>query len=60
MLTKIRAGYKGSKKTHNNNPYEGVKLEDIDLATFDPLKYYKLPADPWHIICRWKKEGKVE
>lgn len=39
--------------------YEGVRPEDIDLATFDPTKYYKLPADPWHIICRWKKEGEA-
>jgi carbon catabolite-derepressing protein kinase len=30
--------------------------ENIDLATFDPIKYYKLPADPWHIVCRWKKD----
>jgi carbon catabolite-derepressing protein kinase len=28
------------------------------MRTFDPVKYYKLPADPWHIICRWKKDGK--
>lgn len=32
-------------------------MKDIDLATFEPLKYYRLPADPWHIVCRWKKEG---
>ncbi|KAI1809539.1 Pkinase-domain-containing protein [Poronia punctata] len=40
----------------DQNPYEGVPLEHIDLKTFDPTKYYKLPADPWHITCRWKKE----
>ncbi|KAI8633843.1 protein kinase SNF1 [Xylariaceae sp. FL1651] len=39
-----------------DNPYEGIPLEQIDLRTFDPVKYYKLPADPWHITCRWKKE----
>jgi hypothetical protein len=53
----FRGGYKGSKKTYN--PYEGVNPEEIDLATFEPIKYYKLPADPWHIICRWTKEGMV-
>jgi carbon catabolite-derepressing protein kinase len=39
------------------NPYEGMKPEEIDLATFKPTKYYKLPADPWHIVCRWTKQG---
>ncbi|KAI1751770.1 protein kinase SNF1 [Xylaria castorea] len=38
------------------NPYEGIPLDQIDLKTFDPIKYYKLPADPWHITCRWKKD----
>ncbi|KAI1738987.1 protein kinase SNF1 [Xylaria scruposa] len=38
------------------NPYEGISLDRIDLKTFDPVKYYKLPADPWHITCRWKKD----
>ncbi|KAI0450263.1 protein kinase SNF1 [Xylaria acuta] len=38
------------------NPYEGISLDQIDLKTFDPVKYYKLPADPWHITCRWKKD----
>ncbi|KAI1081450.1 Pkinase-domain-containing protein [Whalleya microplaca] len=38
------------------NPYEGMSLDEIDLDTFDPIKYYKLPADPWHIVCRWKKD----
>ncbi|RYC65566.1 hypothetical protein CHU98_g638 [Xylaria longipes] len=38
------------------NPYEGLSLDQIDLKTFDPVKYYKLPADPWHITCRWKKD----
>ncbi|KAI0443748.1 protein kinase SNF1 [Xylaria telfairii] len=38
------------------NPYEGIALDQIDLKTFDPVKYYKLPADPWHITCRWKKD----
>ncbi|KAI0394072.1 Pkinase-domain-containing protein [Xylariaceae sp. FL0594] len=37
------------------NPYDGVPPEQIDPKTFDPTKYYKLPADPWHITCRWKK-----
>ncbi|KAK6067496.1 Carbon catabolite-derepressing protein kinase [Seiridium cupressi] len=51
-----QAAYKSSKKTNVVNPYEGMKPEEIDLATFEPTKYYKLPADPWHIICRWTKE----
>ncbi|KAI0102038.1 protein kinase SNF1 [Nemania sp. FL0031] len=38
------------------NPYEGIPLDRIDLKTFDPIKYYKLPADPWHITCRWRKD----
>ncbi|KAI1133460.1 protein kinase SNF1 [Nemania abortiva] len=38
------------------NPYEGIPLGQIDLKTFDPIKYYKLPADPWHITCRWRKD----
>ncbi len=42
------------------NPYEGVPVEKIDPKAFDPIKYYKLPADPWHIICRWRKDGKLE
>ncbi|KAI1851034.1 hypothetical protein JX265_004566 [Neoarthrinium moseri] len=48
--------YKGSRKDQSSNPYEGMKPEDINLSTFDPLKYYKLPADPWHIVCRWRKD----
>ncbi len=39
------------------NPYAGVSMHQIDPKTFDPIKYYKLPADPWHIICRWRKNG---
>ncbi|KAI4597452.1 Protein kinase [Pestalotiopsis sp. 9143b] len=49
-------GYKGSKRAQTPNPYEGVKPEEVDLATFKPTKYYKLPADPWHIVCRWTKQ----
>ncbi|ETS74914.1 hypothetical protein PFICI_13398 [Pestalotiopsis fici W106-1] len=45
-----------SKRAQAPNPYEGMKPEDIDLATFKPTKYYKLPADPWHIVCRWTKQ----
>ncbi|KXJ87662.1 kinase-like domain-containing protein [Microdochium bolleyi] len=42
--------------TPHGNPYRGKKPEEIDPANFDPAKYYRLPADPWHIICRWKKD----
>lgn len=35
-----------------------MSVNDIDVDTFDPIKYYRLPADPWHIVCRWKKEGR--
>ncbi|KAI0842616.1 Pkinase-domain-containing protein [Hypoxylon sp. FL0890] len=42
----------GAKK----NPYEGMSPDEIDLETFDPIKYYRLPADPWHIVCRWRKD----
>ncbi|KAI0514563.1 protein kinase SNF1 [Xylaria bambusicola] len=38
------------------NPYNGVPLEQIDMHKFNPTLYYKLPADPWHITCRWKKD----
>ncbi|KAI0134486.1 Pkinase-domain-containing protein [Xylariales sp. AK1849] len=48
-------GFQNSRKEFPN-PYEGMKPEDIDLATFDPTKYYRLPADPWHIIARWRKD----
>ncbi|KAI1824298.1 protein kinase SNF1 [Xylaria intraflava] len=44
------------KGAYRKNQYDGVPLEEIDLATFDPVEYYKLPADPWHIRCRWKKD----
>ncbi|KAI0024246.1 protein kinase SNF1 [Xylariomycetidae sp. FL0641] len=39
------------------NPYEGMQPEEIDLKHIDPTKYYNLPADPWHIKCRWRKDG---
>ncbi|KAL7623171.1 Protein kinase [Parahypoxylon ruwenzoriense] len=42
--------------SEEKNPYEGMSPDEIDLETFDPIKYYKLPADPWHIVCRWKKD----
>ncbi|KAI1390003.1 Pkinase-domain-containing protein [Hypoxylon trugodes] len=47
-----------SKTLHDGdiNPYEGLSPDEIDLETFDPIKYYRLPADPWHIVCRWKKD----
>ncbi|KAI0594631.1 protein kinase SNF1 [Biscogniauxia sp. FL1348] len=38
------------------NPYEGIPPEHIDIKSFDPCKYYNLPADPWHIVCRWRKD----
>lgn len=41
------------------NPYDGVPMDEIDPQNFDPVKYYRLPADPWHIICRWRKDGKL-
>ncbi|KAK8098245.1 Sucrose non-fermenting protein kinase 1 [Apiospora kogelbergensis] len=47
--------YKSSHKG-SQDPYEGMSVNDIDVDTFDPIKYYRLPADPWHIVCRWKKE----
>ncbi|KAK8085257.1 hypothetical protein PG997_006528 [Apiospora hydei] len=47
--------YKSSHKD-SHDPYAGMSANDIDVATFDPIKYYRLPADPWHIVCRWKKE----
>ncbi|KAI1500790.1 protein kinase SNF1 [Biscogniauxia marginata] len=46
----------GGKMPEKINPYEGVPPEHIDLKTFDPCKYYNLPADPWHIVCRWRKD----
>ncbi|OTB07007.1 hypothetical protein M426DRAFT_54380 [Hypoxylon sp. CI-4A] len=42
--------------TDGRNPYEGMHPDEIDLETFDPIKYYRLPADPWHIVCRWRKD----
>jgi carbon catabolite-derepressing protein kinase len=51
-----RNGTFAPKPRDTSNPYEGIPPEHIDLSTFDPLKYYKLPADPWHLICRWRKD----
>ncbi|RWA08263.1 hypothetical protein EKO27_g6827 [Xylaria grammica] len=48
-------GVSGQGFVEKGNPYDGIPLDQIDMNTFDPVKYYKLPADPWHITCRWKK-----
>ncbi|KAI5860297.1 Pkinase-domain-containing protein [Durotheca rogersii] len=45
-----------SRAREEGNPYESLSPDEIDPETFDPIKYYKLPADPWHIVCRWKKD----
>lgn len=50
------SGFKEPRKSKPPNPYELMAIEDIDMSTFDPIKYYGLPADPWHIICRWRKD----
>ncbi|KAI2618179.1 Pkinase-domain-containing protein [Hypoxylon sp. NC1633] len=47
---------KFSDQSDESNPYEDMAPDEIDLETFDPIKYYKLPADPWHIVCRWRKD----
>ncbi|KAI1103159.1 Pkinase-domain-containing protein [Jackrogersella minutella] len=47
---------KTPEEEKENNPYEGIPIGEIDLETFDPIKYYRLPADPWHIVCRWRKD----
>ncbi|OTA90506.1 hypothetical protein M434DRAFT_22912 [Hypoxylon sp. CO27-5] len=47
---------KAHSGAEKSNPYEGMSPDEIDLETFDPIKYYKLPADPWHIVCRWRKD----
>ncbi|KAI1425682.1 protein kinase SNF1 [Xylaria sp. FL1777] len=49
-------GASGERSFEKENPYDGISLDRIDMNTFDPIKYYKLPADPWHITCRWKKD----
>ncbi|KAI0434357.1 protein kinase SNF1 [Xylaria sp. FL1042] len=49
-------GASSERLSEKENPYDGVSLDRIDINTFDPIKYYKLPADPWHITCRWKKD----
>ncbi|KAI0540648.1 protein kinase SNF1 [Xylaria digitata] len=49
-------GASSQRPVKKENPYDGIPLDQIDMATFDPVKYYKLPADPWHITCRWKKD----
>ncbi|KAI3317968.1 Pkinase-domain-containing protein [Xylariaceae sp. AK1471] len=54
--SEAHGGTSNDKIPEQGSPYEGVPLEHIDLKTFDPLRYYKLPADPWHITCRWKKD----
>ncbi|KAI1331772.1 Pkinase-domain-containing protein [Xylariaceae sp. FL0255] len=52
MNVKSRNG----KPIEKVNPYKGIPPEQIDLKKFDPTKYYNLPADPWHIKCRWRKD----
>lgn len=49
-------GASSEKYLEKENPYEGIPLDHIDINTLDPLRYYKLPADPWHITCRWRKD----
>ncbi|KAI2467547.1 Pkinase-domain-containing protein [Annulohypoxylon bovei var. microspora] len=48
--------YTKTPNEEESNPYEGMSTDEIDFETFDPIKYYRLPADPWHIVCRWKKD----
>ncbi|KAI1443257.1 Pkinase-domain-containing protein [Annulohypoxylon stygium] len=48
--------YAKTPNEEEGNPYEGMSADEIDFETFDPIKYYRLPADPWHIVCRWKKD----
>ncbi|KAI0202025.1 protein kinase SNF1 [Astrocystis sublimbata] len=52
----LEARGESSDSLNKENPYDGIPLNQIDLKTFDPVKYYKLPADPWHITCRWRKD----
>ncbi|KAI0973992.1 protein kinase SNF1 [Xylaria arbuscula] len=47
----------GEMSLEKENPYSGMTLDQVDLNNFDPIKFYRLPADPWHITCRWKKDG---
>lgn len=54
----FRDPYAKTPNEEEGNPYEGMSADEIDFETFDPIKYYRLPADPWHIVCRWKKDGK--
>ncbi|KAI0148777.1 protein kinase SNF1 [Xylariaceae sp. FL1272] len=49
-------GSTGATASNNVNPYNGIPIDQINLKTFDPIKYYNLPADPWHIKCRWRKD----
>lgn len=49
--------FRGTSDLERDESYGNTPLDQVDLKTFDPVKYYKLPADPWHITCRWKKEG---
>ncbi len=39
--------YDGSPRSHKHG----------SSASIDPLKLYKLPADPWHIKIRWATES---
>lgn len=56
---KVHGEESESQNTSNlerDEAYGSIPLDQVDLKTFDPVKYYRLPADPWHITCRWKKE----
>jgi carbon catabolite-derepressing protein kinase len=41
--------------------YGGAPLQrspNNSTSSIDPLKRYRLPADPWHIKVRWETNGK--
>lgn len=38
--------------------YEGAPLERGSTSSIDPMKKYKLPVDPWHIVVRWDTSSK--
>jgi carbon catabolite-derepressing protein kinase len=41
-----------------SDDYQGRKSDQNSTSKMDPLKRYKLPADPWNIKVRWESSSK--
>lgn len=50
-----REGHDGGQSGDGSfaDDYDGTSLERGSTSSIDPMKRYRLPADPWHIDVRW-------